>query len=104
MSKSSNTQNEQTREPKPNRKKSFNSQKSKAKGFSQNNKKLCKFWQQEDSGYLMNNDLLLLCNKHTDVLIHQTKTKPRETLEFRMKKQMESFSFSPALNLVEEAK
>ena len=32
------------------------------------------------------------------------KTKPQETLEFKMNKQMETFSFSPPLNLVEEGK
>ena len=36
--------------------------------------------------------------------MEQTKTKPQETLEFEMNKQMQSFSFNPPLNLVEEAK
>ena len=35
--------------------------------------------------------------------MEQTKTKPQETLEFEMNKQMQSFSFNPPLNLVEEA-
>ena len=48
--------------------------------------------------------MLLSIRKHTDTLIDQTKTKPQETLEFRMKKQMQTFSFSPSLNLVEEDK
>ena len=52
----------------------------------------------------MNNELLLLIKKHTDTLIEQTKTKPQETLEFKMNKQMETFSFSPPINLVEEGK
>ena len=52
----------------------------------------------------MNNELLLLIKKHTDALIEQTKTKPQETLEFKMKKQMQNFSFSPPINLVEEGK
>ena len=52
----------------------------------------------------MNNELLLLTWKHTDTLIEQTKTKPRETLEFKMNKQMETFSFSPPINLFEEGK
>ena len=52
----------------------------------------------------MNNELLLLIKKHTDTLIEQTKTKPQETLEFKMNKQMQSFSFNPPLNLVEEGK
>ena len=50
----------------------------------------------------MNDELLLLIKKHTDTLIQQTKTKPQETLEFKMNKQMQTFSFSPPINLVEE--
>ena len=52
----------------------------------------------------MNNELLLLIKKHTDTLIEQTKTKPQETLEFKLNKQMQVFSFSPPINLVEEGK
>ena len=52
----------------------------------------------------MNNELLLLIKKHTDTLIEQTKTKPQKTLEFKMNRQMQTFSFSPPLNLVEEGK
>ena len=52
----------------------------------------------------MNNELLLLIKKHTDTLIEQTKTKPQETLEFKMNKQMQTFSFNPAINLLEEGK
>ena len=52
----------------------------------------------------MNNELLLLIKKHTDTLIDQTKTKPQETLEFKMNKQMQTFSFIPPINLVEEGK
>ena len=50
----------------------------------------------------MNNELLLLIKKHTDTLIEQTKTKPQETFEFEMIKQMETFPFSPPINLFEE--
>ena len=50
----------------------------------------------------MNNELLLLIKKHTDTLIQQTKTKPQETLEFKMNKQMQTFSFNPPINLIEE--
>ena len=53
---------------------------------------------------MMNNDLLLLFKRHTDTSIERTKTKPLETLEIKMNKQIESFSFSPPLNLVEEGK
>ena len=52
----------------------------------------------------MNNELLLLIKKHTDTLIEQTKTKPQETLEFKMNKQMQTFSFNPSINLIEEGK
>ena len=52
----------------------------------------------------MNNELLLLIKKHTDTLIEQTKTKPQETLEFRMNKQTQTFSFNPPINLIEEGK
>ena len=52
----------------------------------------------------MNNELLLLIKKHTDTLIEQTKTKPQETLEFKMNKQRQTFLFNPPINLVEEGK
>ena len=52
----------------------------------------------------MNNELSLLIKKHTDTLIQQTKTKPQETLEFKMNKQTQTFSFNPPINLVEEDK
>ena len=50
----------------------------------------------------MNNELLLLIKKHTDTMIEQTKTKQQETFEFEMNKQMQTFSFNPPTNLVEE--
>ena len=52
----------------------------------------------------MNNELLLLIEKHTETLIEQTKTKPQETLEFKMNKQLQTFFFNPPINLVEEGK
>ena len=52
----------------------------------------------------MNNELLLLIKKHADTLIEQTKTKPQESLEFKMIKPMQTFSFNPPINLVEESK
>ena len=48
--------------------------------------------------------MLVLIKKHTDTLIEQTKTKPQETLEFKMNKQTQTFSFNPPINLVEEDK
>ena len=52
----------------------------------------------------MNNELLLLIQKHTDTFIERTKTKPQEKLEFKLNKQMESFSFNPPIDLFEEGK
>ena len=49
-------------------------------------------------------ELLFLIKKHTDTLIEQTNTRPQETLEIKTDKQMQFFSFSPPLNLVEEGK
>ena len=52
----------------------------------------------------MNDELLLLIKKHTGTLIEQTKTKPQETLEFKMNKQMQSFPFATQTNLFEGEK
>ena len=52
----------------------------------------------------MNNELLLLLKNHTDTLIEQTKTRPQETFEFKMNKQMQTFSFNPSINISEEGK
>ena len=52
----------------------------------------------------MNNELLLLSEKHTDTLIEQTKPKPQETLEFKMNKQNQTFPFNPPINLLEEGR
>ena len=52
----------------------------------------------------MNDGLLLLIKKHTDTLIENTKTRPQETLEFKMNKQRQTFSFYPPINLLEEDK
>ena len=52
----------------------------------------------------MSNDLLHLSKKHTDTLIERTKTKPQETLEFKMNKQMQTFSLSLPINLFEGRK
>ena len=35
-------------------------------------------------------------------MIEETKTKPQETLEFKMNKQMQTFSYNPPIDLVEE--
>ena len=50
----------------------------------------------------MNNELLLLIKKHTDTLIQQTRTKPQETLEFKMNEQKQTFSLKPPINILEE--
>ena len=52
----------------------------------------------------MNNELLLLIKKHTDTLTEQTKTRPQETLEFKMNKQRQTSYFSPLINLIVEGK
>ena len=52
----------------------------------------------------MNNELLLLIKKHTDTLVEQTKTKPQETIEFKMVPSKQTFSFNPPINLVEEGR
>ena len=52
----------------------------------------------------MNRELLLLIKNQKDKIIEQTKTKPQETLEHRIKKQMETFSFSPPISLSEDGK
>ena len=39
----------------------------------------------------MYKELLLLIKKHTDTLIEQTKTKPQETIEFKMNKKCKLF-------------
>ena len=48
----------------------------------------------------MTNELLLL-KKLTDTLIEQTKTKPQKTLEYKMRKQMQTYSKFPTINLFE---
>ena len=52
----------------------------------------------------MNDELLLLIKKHTDILIEKTKTQPQETLKFKMNEQMQTFSFNSRINLSEEGK
>ena len=42
--------------------------------------------------------------KHTDTLIEQPKYCPQETLEYKMDKQRQIFSFSPPLNVIEAGK
>ena len=48
--------------------------------------------------------MLLLTKNHTGTLIRQTKSKPQETLEFKMNKQMQTFSFNPPIDLSEVGK
>ena len=52
----------------------------------------------------MNIELLLLNKKHTYTFIEQTKSRPQETLEFILNRQMQTFSFSPPINLFEDGK
>ena len=48
--------------------------------------------------------MLLLIKYLTDTLIEQTKSRPQETLEFRLNKHMEPFIFSPPINLSKKGK
>ena len=52
----------------------------------------------------MNKEFLLLLKNHTDTFIEQTKTRPQGTLDFKMNKQMQAFSFNPQIDLLEEGK
>ena len=52
----------------------------------------------------MNIEFLLSIKKHTDTLIEQTKTRPQETLEFKINKQMQTFPFIQPINLLEKGK
>ena len=52
----------------------------------------------------MINELLLLIKIHTDTLIKQTRRKAQETLEFKMIRSKQTFSFNPPLILIEEGK
>ena len=52
----------------------------------------------------MNNEVLLLIKRQTDMLIEQTRTKPQETLELKMIRSKQMFLFNPPINLVEEGK
>ena len=45
---------------------------------------------------------MLLLIKNTGTSIEQTRTKPQETLEFKMNKLMQIFSLNPPINLVKE--
>ena len=50
----------------------------------------------------MKNEALPLIKRHTDTLIEQTKTQPQEILEFRINKQMETFSISPRIKYLKK--
>ena len=52
----------------------------------------------------MKNELLLLIEKHTDTLVMLPKTKQQETLEVKLNRQMETFSFNPPINLLTHLK
>ena len=52
----------------------------------------------------MNDELLLLVKKHTDMVIENTKTHPQDTVEYKMNTRLQSFSFNLPIKLVEEGK
>ena len=47
-------------------------------------------------------ELQLLIKKNTCALIEQTETKPQKTVEFRLNRHMDTFSFNPPINVSEE--
>ena len=49
-------------------------------------------------------NFLVLFKKHAGTLIEQTRSHPQEKLEFKLKKQMDTFCFSPPTKLAEEGK
>ena len=77
----------------------------KTKTFHKIIKNSCKLFQHQNSEWL-NEYWIVTFNskKYTDTCIQQTETKPQETLDIKVNKQMEYFSFSPPINLVEEGK
>ena len=48
--------------------------------------------------------MLLLIKNLTDTLFEQLRTHPQETPELKLNKQVEAFSFSQPINLVEKGK
>ena len=46
--------------------------------------------------------LLLMIKKHADLLFEQTKSRPQETLEFKLDTQMDTISFNTPIRIVEE--
>ena len=52
----------------------------------------------------MNNELRILNDKPTDIIIAQTKIRPQETLESKVNEQMQTFLCKPPINLFEEGK
>ena len=72
--------------------------------LSQKNNFFLKYNRRRIQNSQLNNELLLLFKKRTDTLIEQTKTKPHESLEFTLNKQMDTFSFNLPMNLYEEGK
>ena len=52
----------------------------------------------------MNIELLVSITKHTNTSITQTQTKPQETPEFKLNKQLDFFSFHSPTSLSDEQK
>ena len=67
-------------------------------------KKTLETWEENNSAYLNEECIVTFNKKHTDTLCGRTRTRPQETLEFILNKQMETLSFSPPINLFEEGK
>ena len=47
----------------------------------------------------MKHEFLLVIKKRNDTLIEEAKSKQQEMLEFELKRQIETFSLSPPINL-----
>ena len=76
----------------------------KTKKFRRTIKKYLKNFSTSIQTSLLFNEILLLIKKHTDTLIEQTRTKPQITPEYKVDKQMQTFSLNPPIILVEEGK
>ena len=92
-------QREQIRDSKPNTTLSIKQNKK----FSQSNKLYIKGFISGE-GFRIPKRIMnyYFIEKHTDTLIEQTRTRPQETLEFKMIKQMQNFSCNPPIEIVED--
>ena len=74
------------------------------KNISQNKKSSLKTWKQVDLDILNERRSVTFESKAHRYVNSTNNTRPQETLEIKMKKQLETFCFLPPNNLVEEGK